>query len=146
MIGTTIRGIGVSVIFFLSVAVAHQGATGIVKIRMDGFKQSQQDFKALIGAAHNGDYETVKTLSAALEAWGLSIKDHFPEGSNQHPTEAAETIWTDASGFVVATETYVNSVRKINEAALFEDRAAMMAAIKMTSDSCTSCHNIYRVK
>ena len=47
-------------------AYAHKDATGIVKIRMDGFKQSQQNFKDLIRAAHGNDYDTVRTLSVSL--------------------------------------------------------------------------------
>lgn len=127
-------------------ALAHQGATGAVKTRMDGFKQSQQDFKALIKAAHNNDYDTALTLSTALEEWGLAMLGYFPEGSQQPPSEAADTIWSDAEGFKAAIDNYVHSVRAINAAALAKDKSAIMAAIKKTSDSCSSCHNVFRVK
>ncbi len=127
-------------------ALAHQGATGVVKTRMDGFKQSQQDFKALIKAAHNNDYDTALTLSIALEEWGLAMPGYFPEGSQQPPSEAADTIWSDAEGFNAAIEDYVRSVRAVNAAVLAKDKSAIMAAIKETSDSCSSCHNAFRVK
>ncbi|MEC8728681.1 MAG: hypothetical protein VXX58_07880, partial [Pseudomonadota bacterium] len=75
----------ISILFGVGLALAHQGATGVVKTRMDGFKQSQQDFKALIKAAHNNDYDTALTLSIALEEWGLAMPGYFPEGSQQPP-------------------------------------------------------------
>ncbi|MGB2324574.1 MAG: c-type cytochrome, partial [Candidatus Puniceispirillales bacterium] len=109
-------------------------------------KQSQQDFKSLIKAAHNNDYDTALTLSIALEEWGLAMPDYFPEGSQQPPSEAADTIWSDAEGFNAAIDNYVRSVRAVNAAALAKDKSAIMAAIKETSDSCSSCHNAFRVK
>ena len=135
-----------SVLFGAGLVFAHQGVTGVVKTRMDGFKQSQQDFKSLIKAAHHNDYDRAWTLSLALEEWGLAMPGYFPEGSQQPPSEAADTIWSDAEGFNAAIDNYVRSVRAINAAALAKDKSAIMAAIKKTSDSCSSCHNAFRVK
>lgn len=141
-----IKSIVISVVLTVTAALAHEGATGVVKTRMDGFKQSQQDFKALIKAARDGDYEMAASLSQSLEQWGLSMPEYFPAGSNMPPSEAADTIWSDPDGFAAAVENYVNAASAINTAALAEDKSAIMAAIKMTSDSCSSCHKSYRVK
>ena len=127
-------------------AYAHKDATGIVKIRMDGFKQSQQNFKDLIRAAHGNDYDTVRTISISLAEWGQQMQQHFPAGSNFPPSEAADTIWSDAPGFTKAIDDYINATQDITAAAIAADKPAIMAGIKSTSDSCTSCHNIYRVK
>jgi cytochrome c556 len=127
-------------------AYAHKDATGIVKTRMDGFKQSQQNFKDLIRAAHGNDFETVRTLSVSLTEWGQQINQHFPTGSNYPPSEAADTIWSDAPGFTKAIDDYINATQDITAAAIAADKPAIMAGIKLTSDSCTSCHNVYRVK
>ena len=77
-----IKSIVISVVLTVTAALAHEGATGVVKTRMDGFKQSQQDFKALIKAARDGDYEMAASLSQSLEQWGLSMPEYFPAGSN----------------------------------------------------------------
>jgi cytochrome c556 len=127
-------------------AYAHKDATGIVKIRMDGFKQSQQNFKDLIRAAHGNDYDTVRTISISLTEWGQQMQQHFPAGSNFPPSEAADTIWSDAPGFTKAIDDYINATQDITVAAIAADKPAIMAGIKLTSDSCTSCHNVYRVK
>jgi cytochrome c556 len=127
-------------------AYAHKDATGIVKIRMDGFKQSQQNFKDLIRAAHGNDYDTVRTISISLAEWGQQMQQHFPAGSNFPPSEAADTIWSDAPGFTKAIDDYINATQDITAAAIAADKPAIMAGIKLTSDSCTSCHNVYRVK
>jgi cytochrome c556 len=113
---------------------------------MDGFKQSQQNFKDLIRAAHGNDYDTVRTISISLTEWGQQMQQHFPAGSNFPPSEAADTIWSDAPGFTKAIDDYINATQDITVAAIAADKPAIMAGIKSTSDSCTSCHNIYRVK
>jgi cytochrome c556 len=125
---------------------AHKDATGIVKTRMDGFEQSQQNLKDLIRAAHGNDYDTVRTISISLTEWGQQMQQHFPAGSNYPPSEAADTIWSDAPGFAKAIDDYINATLDITVAAIAGDKPAIMAGIKSTSDSCTSCHNIYRVK
>ena len=53
-------------LFIATQAPAHQGATGIVKERMDAFKASQQHLKSIIAAAKTDEFDKVKKLARQL--------------------------------------------------------------------------------
>lgn len=126
--------------------LAHQGATGIVKERMDAFKQSQDDLKAAIKAAKAGDFATVESRGRALADWAAVMVTFFPEGSNAKPSEAAPAIWSDFVGFSARAEVFSDAATGLVNAAKAQDKAAVMAAIGTTADSCKSCHKVYRLQ
>ena len=59
-----------SVFFPAWLGVAHQGATGIVKQRMDAFKTSQKQLKSIVAAARVEDYGIIENLAKSLAEWG----------------------------------------------------------------------------
>ena len=67
----------------ISAATAHEGASGIVKMRMEKFKQSQQQLKSLIAHTKAEKYDEVARLAGYLAEWGAQIPAHFPEGSTR---------------------------------------------------------------
>ena len=127
-------------------SAAHQGATGIIKQRMDRFQASQQQLKSIVAAAHVQEFATVERLAGLLAEWGRIMPDYFPEGSNQPPSEAAPTIWSDFSGFSAAAARYNRSATQLAAASKSGQEDAVFAAIKAVGDSCKSCHKTYRVK
>ena len=54
----------------ISAATAHEGASGIVKMRMEKFKQSQQQLKSLIAHTKAEKYDEVARLAGYLAEWG----------------------------------------------------------------------------
>ena len=79
-----------------SYALAHEGATGVVKERMDLMKGQAKQMK-LIGEMAKGKkkFDAAKAAAAAhdLGATAKKIPDLFPEGSNKHPSEALDAVW-----------------------------------------------------
>jgi len=55
-----------SVFFPAWLGLAHQGATGIIKQRMDAFKTSQQQLKSIVAAARAEDFDTIENLAESL--------------------------------------------------------------------------------
>ncbi|MGB0684329.1 MAG: c-type cytochrome [Magnetovibrionaceae bacterium] len=86
-----------------SVAVAHTGATGIIKERMEGMKMlgsAMKTLKANFGAEASYDAKAVAEAARVLQAHsGEALTRRFPEGSLDHPTEALPAIWQDWSRF-----------------------------------------------
>ena len=82
-----------------TVALAHIGATGIVKERMDMFKKNQDNLKAIKAHIGSEDYGSIVQLADEIRAWAVKMPDYFPEGSNEKPSEASPRIWTDFDGF-----------------------------------------------
>lgn len=130
----------------LSVSVvAHEGATGIVKDRMDKFKASQQALKQVFTATKSGDLEAVILLAEQIKAWAEAMPAAFPVGSDDSPSEAAPAIWTDFSGFTAAAARHAEAASGLIEAAGSGDVAATSAAAGQVAATCKACHQTYRL-
>lgn len=125
---------------------AHQGATGIVKERMDAFKRSQTQLKAAAKAAKSGEFETVERLAQSLSEWGRIMPSTFPEGSLYPPSEASPDIWTDFARFSALAQDFSDSADRLAAAATTQDGQSVRNAIEAVGHSCKSCHNLFRVK
>jgi cytochrome c556 len=133
--------------FFAGVqALAHQGATGIVKERMDAFKASQRQLKSIIAAAKTDDFEQVEKLASQLAEWGRVMPEYFPADSASPPSEAAPAIWQDFSGFQAAANRFTLASEKLAKAGAEEDKERIFTAIEAVAGSCKSCHSAYRLK
>lgn len=125
---------------------AHQGATGIVKERMDAFKRSQTQLKAAAKAAKSGEFETVERLAQSLSEWGRIMPSTFPEGSLYPPSEASPDIWTDFARFTALAQDFSASADRLAVAATAQDGQSVMNAIGAVGHSCKSCHKLFREK
>ncbi len=89
---------------FAAAALAHGGATGIVKERMDGMSAMAKAMKALAPMMKGEavyDPATVAAGAGTIASHaGREITSKFPQGSGGMPSEAAEEIWTDWEAFV----------------------------------------------
>lgn len=84
-------------------ALAHGGATGVVKERMDGMMAMGDAVKSLSAMMRGEeDYD-----AAAVKMHGQTIETHagdalvglFPKGSDGASSEAKPAIWTDSANF-----------------------------------------------
>ncbi len=86
-----------------TLALAHGGATGIVKERMDGMMAMSKVVKSL-SAMMRGDTEydadAVKDGAAIIKSHaGETLTALFPEGSASDESEAKPEIWSDWESF-----------------------------------------------
>ena len=125
-------------------AIAHKGATGIIKERMDEFSNAKQQMKALRAAIAGGDLDKVAQISDEMKIWGASMQDSFPIGSDTAPSQAAPTIWTDKEGFNIAVSTYAQAIDALTIAALSQDTQASLQAFGALGAACSGCHKGYR--
>ncbi len=72
-------------------AFAHEGAEGVIKERMDRFKENKEAMKAIKGNL-TGDAAVIAQKASEIEAWANEMVNFFPEGSNQSPSEALPAI------------------------------------------------------
>jgi cytochrome c556 len=100
----------VMMILYPTMLKAHDGATGIVKERMDFFSRSKEHMKAI--RTHIQDENFDKTLHRAEEIkdWAARIPDYFPEGSVGKPSDADPRIWSDFDGFKNAASVHNDAV------------------------------------
>jgi len=140
---------GAAVIAALSgIALAHDGATGMVMQRMEAMKEISASMKA-IGAMVKGEKEfnAAEVESSALVIAGHSkhIGHMFPEGSLDKPTEALPVIWTRWDDFTRIGKEMEMSALALAEAsktaATAQDIVPQLGAVGQT---CKSCHQDFR--
>ena len=131
-----------------SYALAHEGATGVVKERMDLMKGQAKQMK-LIGDMAKGKkkFDAAKAAAAAhdLGATTKNIPDLFPEGSNKHPSEALDAVWKEWDRFkgdAHDAEAAANAL----ETALQASGQDWKAAFKKMTDACKACHESFRAE
>ena len=136
------------VVGLATLALAHEGATGVVKERMDLMKGQAKQMK-LIGDMAKGKkkFDAAKAAAAAhdLGATTKKIPDLFPEGSNKHPSEALDAVWKEWDRFkgdAHDAEAAANAL----ESALQASGQDWRAAFKKMTDACKACHESFRAE
>ena len=123
---------------------AHDGATGIVKERMDNFKATQGHLKAIGGLMRSQDYDAIIEHAEQIKNWADKIPEFFPAGSGGAPSAAKPRIWEDFDGFKAAAKTHANAAQGIIDAASAEDMTALTSAFRATADTCGGCHKAFK--
>ena len=100
--------------------LAHGGATGVVKERMEVMKTIGAAMKRIAAMMHGKqDYDAAAVRDAArtIEALGGdTMTDLFPEGSALEPSEARPVIWEDWNRFQALARDLVLNSRALAEA------------------------------
>lgn len=89
-------------------ALAHSGATGVMKERMDAMGEMGDEMKRLAPMMRGQtEYDPDVVRNAAdtmIGHAGAQMTELFPEGSNGEPSEALDTIWEDWEEFAALAE------------------------------------------
>ena len=158
-ISSFVSNFGICVVLIASFALgevfdagAHEGATGIVKERMESMKSISRAGKVLSDMAkgkRDFDPQNARTLALKIRDHALRIPELFPRTQHSRTgseTEASPVIWkrwpefeelaqqlADASGDLA-------NVAEQSEAAEFQDHFTTVAK------SCRTCHKSFRIK
>ena len=128
-----------------TLALAHSGATGIVKERMDMFKKNQGNLKAIKSHIGSEDYGSIIKLADEIRDWAVKMPEYFPAGSNEKPSEASPSIWLDFDGFKNAAMKNETAANQLISAAKAEDQKAVVDGFKAVAASCKNCHQSYKL-
>lgn len=127
-----------------TLALAHPGATGIVKKRMDTMKDAGAIMKEL-GAMVKGeaafDAATIARRGGDLKSHAASIPADFPAGSIFGPSEALPQIWEDFERFGTMASDLESAAAVLSGV---EQPSALPAALAAAGKTCKACHTDYR--
>ena len=102
-------------------ALAHSGATGVMKERMDAMGEMGVEMKRLAPMMRGQtEYDPGVVRNAAdtmIGHAGAQMTELFPEGSNGEPSEALDTIWEDWEEFAALAEALRSSAEGMKLAA-----------------------------
>ncbi|MCB1471886.1 MAG: cytochrome c [Rhodobiaceae bacterium] len=144
----TIFALGLAVIS--TAALAHQGATGVVKQRMEAMKDTASQMKTIAGMVKGEsalDAEVVASSATIISRHAEEIPGLFPEGSIRKPSEALPEIWTNWDDFTSRAQRLAGRARNLAEIAGSNAEAGALAAtFAAMGETCKNCHTRYRVK
>ena len=127
--------------------LGHTGATGVVKERMDLFKEMGKGMKPIV-AMMKGRQDFDSTLIAEYSQLVLDnsaqLPKKFPEGSLKKPSEALPLVWEENKRFVQLFDDLSNEASKLSEAVKLSDEAAVFQQVKAMGKVCKQCHQDYR--
>ncbi len=127
-------------------ALAHSGATGVVKERMVGMKAMSDATKALGAMKADAIPFSVETMHLAADEiarHGAAAQDLFPEGSLKKPSEALPVLWDEKAEFNAILERMVDAADQLKQVSTLDQAEPLMTRI---GDQCKDCHSRYRIK
>lgn len=140
---------GLFIAWYSIEAVAHMGATGVVKQRMDMMVSMGKAMKSLNammrGKTDLDPYSFTRTARQVKDHSARMVK-LFPKGSMQAPTESRPEIWSDWERFKSLATSLGVEADKLAKAGTTGDRKAMAAQFRRVGKVCSSCHKDFRAK
>ncbi len=128
-------------------ASAHEGATGVVKDRMETMKSMRDDVKA-VAAGLKGeqayDPEFVRQAAARIrDHGGEAMTRLFPEGSMGRPSDANAEVWQQWPRFEALARRLSKEADALAAAA--DDPAGDGGtAFQALTATCKACHDVFR--
>lgn len=137
----------------LTPALAHQGATGVVKERMDVMGHMGAEVKTLAAMIQGSKPYDKETAEAAAELIrdrsGETLTALFPEGSLNPPSKTAETVWTDWERFSAMADELSNKAERLRAIAASGGNEAVPDGLRVAfielNQACASCHRDFRL-
>lgn len=126
---------------------AHQGASGIVKERMDAMKAIADATKALSQMIRGqAAFDATRAVAAAatIESHADDFDRLFPEGSTDHPSEALPAIWQDWEAFSELADELVQGAADL-AASAGDGPDGIRPSFAVVAGTCKSCHERFRL-
>jgi len=137
-------------IFVAGTAWAHEGATGLVKERMDAMSDIGKQMKTIGTMMKSGPYDPAVLAAASgqiADRGGPALLKLFPEDSLQDVSEAKAEIWTDWPKFQALAGDLQASAEALKDLAVEGAGKELTGpAFGTLAGTCKSCHETFRAK
>jgi cytochrome c556 len=145
----TILAVSISV-FAVGFALAHSGATGIVKERMMAMKEIAAATKS-IAQQDWGNVEAarveIKKNAEVLNKHASEIVALFPQGSIKGPSEAIPAIWERPEEFQrIVTVLETASAQLADVSVTASSKSDIEPVFQQIAGTCKGCHQDFRQK
>lgn len=130
-------------------AIAHMGATGVVKERMElmvSMGKAMKSLNAMVRGKTDLDPDSFAGAARRIQKHSAEMIKMFPKGSMQAPTEARPEIWTDWERFQALASSMEAEAGKLAAAGGSGDRKAIALQFRRVGKLCSSCHKDFRRK
>ena len=128
-------------------AQAHEGATGVLKERMEAMESMAKAMKEIRRRIlANRDLPGVTSDAARIATLAERLPLLFPAGSNSRPSEALAAIWQQWPKFQAEADRLQHAAGKLGESAAVGDATQVGAQYRVVGQVCLDCHNQFRAK
>ncbi len=128
-------------------ALAHAGATGVVKERMDLMVEMAGAMKRTLGALRADaplDGDAVTRDIRLVADHSRDMLHLFPAGSDDPPSESKPAVWQEWDAFRQLAEDSAGKAEALVRAVEFGERDAAMRRFADLGRSCGTCHSRFR--
>ncbi len=126
---------------------SHEGATGIIKERMDKFKESKNLMRTINKSFSEDNFNVITQSAKKLNKWANEMHKYFPKGSeasSSNKSEASDNIWSDPEGFKEAIEKFQISSAKLIKISQNKNIDDTVSSFREVAASCKGCHQQFR--
>ena len=133
------------------VAFAHQGATGIVKERMETMS-AMKDAMAVVGRMLKGEtaFDAAEAGRAAdvIAGHADDMKAQFPDTqeSRQKASEATPLVWQEPERFNRLADELAAAAATLSQVSAGGEKAAVASQFQTVGRACSACHEDFRQK
>jgi cytochrome c556 len=134
-----------------TLALAHEGATGVVKERQD-LMDSQKDAMKVIGDMAKGKkpFDAAAATKAAndIHTTAKKIQDLFPKGSGgeKNKSDALPAVWEKWDRFTANADDLATAADALAKALGDSASEAWKPALQKVGEACKSCHEDFRAE
>lgn len=136
-----------SVALIAGVALAHEGATGIVAERMEAMKNMARGFKAIadmLAGVEPFNPEAAATQASIIHENCHRVEAMFPTGSIDHHSKALPRIWEEPEKFQEEMQRLHSATEALAATAGQGDPAAIQEVFDRVQQSCSTCHKLFK--
>ena len=126
---------------------SNDGATGIVKERMDKFQESKNLMRTINKSLGDNNFDIIRQSAEKLNKWAIEMHKYFPKGSEastSNKSQASDDIWSDPEGFKKAIKTFENASAKLIKISKNKNIDDTVSSFREVAASCKGCHQKFR--
>ena len=126
---------------------SNEGATGIVKERMDKFQESKNLMRTINKNLSGNNFNVITQSAEKLNKWANKMHEFFPKGSEastSNKSQASDNIWSDPKGFKKAIKTFENASAKLIKISKNKNIDDTVSSFREVAASCKGCHQKFR--
>ena len=130
--------------------IAHEGATGMVKMRMDAMSSIAKNMKAIGAALKNGqtdDGQALAGLAKQIADHAAVFPSHFKDDKQDPISEATPAVWEQPEKFKELSDALASYGETFADLALTgASLEALNSEFGKMAGTCKACHEVYRAK
>ena len=134
----------IAVVAFAVFGVAHEGATGIVKQRMDGMESMSVAMKAIQRHLAARDFAAIQAEVGRLRIFAARVPSWFPPGGDAKSSDALPAVWQRWPDFAARAKQLQEEIEKLSSLTGAGDPKRITDQFRAVGQNCAGCHKLFR--